>query len=258
VHQYSEWLVKNVGTILDDDLAIDSAGLLAGGGVAWVSVSLPDTIETQAGFPIRPRLLAFTAHNSKYMTTYKRSLEAPICDNSLDLEVRRDANAENKQEWRQKHTSNSHLAIAGAREALGILYQQADEMVAFVDELSQWEVTNAEFKKLMDALHPVPMPEMEGGKVANKRAITNVTNRRGEITTMYLKDDRAAPWKGTALGVLQAFNTWHQHGRTIRGERVERKMLDTLATDVADFDAIVLNSLAELCDRDLVAVGSGD
>src|SRR5690606_20413635 len=122
VHQYSEWLVKNVATILDDDLAIDSAGLLMGGGVAWVSVSLPETIETRVGFPIRPRLLAFTSHNGKYKTTYKRSLEAPVCDNSLDMEVRRDNNSEVVQKWSVKHTANSGLLIADAREALGILY----------------------------------------------------------------------------------------------------------------------------------------
>src|SRR5712692_9502326 len=49
VHQYSDWLLGTVGTILDDDLAIGSAGLLKGGARAWVSVEVPESITTPEG-----------------------------------------------------------------------------------------------------------------------------------------------------------------------------------------------------------------
>jgi hypothetical protein len=42
-HQHSEWLLTTVADLLDDDLAISSAGLLRGGAVAWVEVSIPET-----------------------------------------------------------------------------------------------------------------------------------------------------------------------------------------------------------------------
>ncbi len=45
-HQYREWLLSAVADLLDDDLAISSAGLLRGGAIAWVEVSMPDTITT--------------------------------------------------------------------------------------------------------------------------------------------------------------------------------------------------------------------
>src|SRR5690606_21053449 len=57
-HQYDEWLIKNVATILDDDLAIGSAGLLKGGAVAWVSVEVPENITTPEGVVFRPNLMA--------------------------------------------------------------------------------------------------------------------------------------------------------------------------------------------------------
>ncbi len=38
-HQYREWLLTAVADLLDDDLAISSAGLLRGGAIAWVEVS---------------------------------------------------------------------------------------------------------------------------------------------------------------------------------------------------------------------------
>lgn len=39
-HQYTEYLLTAVGNILDDSLAISSAGVLRGGAVAWVEVSV--------------------------------------------------------------------------------------------------------------------------------------------------------------------------------------------------------------------------
>ena len=37
-HDYTTWLLEQVAEILDDELAIGSAGLLKGGALAWVSI----------------------------------------------------------------------------------------------------------------------------------------------------------------------------------------------------------------------------
>ncbi len=55
-HQYPEWLLTAVADLLDDDLAISSAGLLRGGAIAWVEVSMPDTITTPEGVAFRANL----------------------------------------------------------------------------------------------------------------------------------------------------------------------------------------------------------
>jgi hypothetical protein len=50
IHQFREWLLGTVGSILDDgELSIGSAGLLKGGAVAWVSVEVADAITTPEG-----------------------------------------------------------------------------------------------------------------------------------------------------------------------------------------------------------------
>ena len=49
-----------MANILDDDLSISSAGLLRGGAVAWVEVSVPESITTPEGVVFRPNLLATT------------------------------------------------------------------------------------------------------------------------------------------------------------------------------------------------------
>ena len=81
-HQYREWLLTTVADLLDDDLAISSAGLLRGGAVAWVEVSRPDTITTLEGVAFRPNLLATTSFDGSISTTYKRTVTDTVCDNT--------------------------------------------------------------------------------------------------------------------------------------------------------------------------------
>ena len=50
IHQYKDWLLKQVNDIFDDDeLQIGTAGLLRGGGQAFVSIERPDNITSRSG-----------------------------------------------------------------------------------------------------------------------------------------------------------------------------------------------------------------
>ena len=102
MHQYAEWLLTTVANILDDDLVISSAGLLRGGAIAWVEVSVPETITTPVGFDFRPNLLATTSFDGSIATTFKRTVTATVCDNTRDLAL-----SEKGQEYKVKHTRYS-------------------------------------------------------------------------------------------------------------------------------------------------------
>jgi len=80
VHQYREWLLDRVSTILDNGLSIGSAGLLRDRAQAWVSVEVPDNITTPEGVVFRPNLLACTSHDGSLATTYKRVVTNVVCD----------------------------------------------------------------------------------------------------------------------------------------------------------------------------------
>jgi len=84
-HQYREWLLTTVADVLDDDLVNSSAGLLRGGALAWVEVSMPDTIATPDGVTFRPNLLATTSFDGSIATTYKRTVTYTVCDNTREL-----------------------------------------------------------------------------------------------------------------------------------------------------------------------------
>src|SRR3954468_24701887 len=85
MHQYEEWLLKTIANILDDDLSLSSAGLLRGGAIAWVEVSVPDSITTPEGVVFRPNLLATTSFDGSTATTFKRTVTDVVCDNTREM-----------------------------------------------------------------------------------------------------------------------------------------------------------------------------
>ncbi len=254
IHQYNEWLLDKVGTLLDTnttDLGIASAGLLSGGGIAYVGLELPEAVDVgTTGFSVRPSLIATTSHNGKLATNYMLAATIPVCDNSLAAAYGEADKAGTR--YKIKHTSGSANRIEDARQALGILFQATEEMTKFLTQLAEWEVGAKEFANVMNELCPVPEQVLDAGKVKNIRTITNAQNKRDSIAMLYYGDPRVTPWQGTALGVLQAFNTWNEHERINRGtQTVERQMMETLTGKVAEYDNFVLSTLSKVTDRQL-------
>ncbi|MDE1904880.1 MAG: DUF932 domain-containing protein [Rhodospirillales bacterium] len=235
-HQFSEWLVESVESLVGDGLGIASAGLLKKGAVAWVQVEVPDTVDTPAGFSFRPFLTAATSLDLSLATVYKRGSQATVCDNTLALAL-----AEQTEQVRIKHSSNSQLRLADAREALLLVEKQADEFTDAVAALVDWRVTTREWLSFLDAT--VPVDESKPG-----RSLTLATNRRQALTELYTHDDRCAPWNGTALGVLQATNTYQHHVQRVKGDtpRAQRNALNALTGVTAKADARTLAVLASI------------
>ena len=228
-HRYDEWLLTTVANILDDTLAISSAGLLKEGAIAWVEVSVPDTITTPEGVSFRPNLLATTSFDGSIATTFKRTITDTVCDNTRELAL-----SEKGQHYKVKHTRHSQIKLAAAREALTIVHTLADEFAAEVAELCATPVTSAQWDSFLDEL----TPRVDAyNQPLTARSLTMDDNKRDTINRLYRHDNRVAPWAGTAHGVLQAVNTHEHHEGTIRGTtRPERNMLRTITGDFANVD----------------------
>lgn len=234
-HQYDEWLVEQVAQLLDDDLGIGSAGLLRNRGQAWVSVEVPENIETPEGITFRPNLVACTSFDGSLSTTYKRTVTAVVCDNTLAAGL-----GEAGQQVKVRHSRYSHLKLASARVALAIVHTLADEFAAEVARLAAWSVSGDQFNKHLDLV--IPVPEAAG------RGKTLAENKRNKIVDLYKHDGRVAPWAGTALGVLQAHNTYAHHFATVKGMqggvgRGLRNMENAINGRTAALDAEVLQKL---------------
>lgn len=236
IHQYQEWLLDNVANIIDDsNLQIGSAGLLKGGGVAWVSIEMPDNLTTKDGFEFRPHLLACTSHNGSLATTYKRVVTAVVCDNTLSLAL-----GESGSQFKTRHSKHSNSKIQNVRDALGIVHAMADDAINEIERLSSIPVTDAEWDEIVSRLIPTGMED------TRPQAVSRAKNKQDAIQHMYRYDQRVAPWSGTGLGVLQAFNTYYHHVSGKDDSRVERNSLNAINGKTSDFDKQVMSVLEQV------------
>jgi phage/plasmid-like protein (TIGR03299 family) len=229
-HQYSDWLLQTVADLLDDDLAISSAGLLREGAIAWVEVSMPETITTCEGVAFRPNLLSTTSFDGSIATTYKRTVTLTVCDNTRELAL-----SEAGQEVKIKHSRNSRMQLAPARQALQMIYSLADEFAAEVAQLCSVKVSPRQWTRFLDV--QVPRTDGKTGEPLAGRSLTLADKKRETLAALYRSDPRVAPWAGTAHGVLQALNTYESHEGVVRGgSRAERNGLKTISGDFGRLD----------------------
>jgi phage/plasmid-like protein (TIGR03299 family) len=235
-HQYGQWLLGTVANVLDDDLAISSAGLLRGGAIAWVEVSVPESITTPEGVAFRPNLLATTSFDGSTATTFKRTITDVVCDNTREAAL-----AEPGQELKVKHSRYSLARIGEARQALAIVHALADEFAAEVAQLCATPVSPAQWGRFLDLA--VPRTDSQGRSLTG-RSLTMADVKRAALQRLYDSDARVAPWAGTAHGVLQAVNTYEHHEGIVRGStRAERNMLKTVNGDFGQLDRATWTTL---------------
>lgn len=235
-HQYDKWLIETVADILDDDLTISSAGLLRQGAVAWVEVSVPESITTPEGVEFRPNLLATTSFDGSIATTFKRTVTLTVCDNTREAAL-----AEQGQQFKVKHSRYSTARLSDARDALNIVHTLADDFAAEIAVLCATEVTPRSWQGFLDAW--VPRTDENGNRLTGK-ALTFADRKRFDLMRLYGSDSRVAPWAGTAFGVAQAASTWEQHEGVIRGAtRQERNMLRTINGDFGKVDRQAMSVL---------------
>jgi phage/plasmid-like protein (TIGR03299 family) len=228
-HQYDIWLLATVANILDDDLSISSAGLLRGGAIAWVEVSVPESITTPEGVTFRPNLLATTSFDGSISTTFKRTVTDTVCDNTREMAL-----AEKGLQLKVRHSRHSQLKLADARDALAMVHTLADDFASEIAELCRIEVSREQWARFLD-LH-VPTVDTKGDRLTG-RSLTMADNKRAGLHKLYTHDLRVAPWAGTAHGVIQAVNTFEHHEGTIRGtDRAERNMLKAVTGEYGRLD----------------------
>jgi phage/plasmid-like protein (TIGR03299 family) len=230
IHNYRQWLLENVASILDADLGISSAGLLRRRAQAWVEVSVPENIETPEGVVFRPNLLVFTSLDQSLATTYKRTIGEVVCDNTLQARI-----GEEGETFRVRHTAGSLSRISEARQALNIIYSAADDFSKELAELCRVDVSDRQFNQVLDLL--VPVKDKEG------RGLTIANNKKEKLSQLYHFDPRCAPWKGTKWGVIQTANTYNLHEATVRnthgGGRAERSQLKIISGQAGRVDNYV-------------------
>jgi phage/plasmid-like protein (TIGR03299 family) len=280
VHQLQTIFINTMAEIVGgaDSLGIESAGLLKWGRRAWMTISVPKNIHNDAsGLDFRPQLTASTSFDGSLATSFTRTYGVPVCDNTLDYQLMR---AGEKGKFVLRHTKNSVARIKDAREALGLLEEQADEMDAALTEMIGVEVNDAHFEKWLNVMVPVPelkestrtIKSIQGEDVEVKKINTNgqsiAINKRDRLITMWSSDPRVigpdGKWRNTKLGLLQLWNTYQTHEATIKGAkslggnkvqaRVEGNMMRVLGGKFAEEDAKAFAALDSVFEEMAVPV----
>jgi phage/plasmid-like protein (TIGR03299 family) len=236
IHQYQDWLINNVAKLLDDDLCIGIAGVLRGGGGAFVTVETPDKIESRNGIELKPKLLAASSHDSRLATSYKMVGTILRCQNMLNASLWHES-----APWTNRHTLNSLLRLEQVRETLGIqLASNAAAMCDYVDSLADIAVTDEQWQQIVERLVPIP----EGTRPQSK---SRLENKRDTLHNMWVNDPRCAEWKGSGFGVFQVFNTHQLHIAGKNDSRVDRNMRNILSDASLEHDKDVVAVLRDVC-----------
>jgi phage/plasmid-like protein (TIGR03299 family) len=213
IHQYKDWLLKQVNDIFDnDELQIGSAGLLREGGQAFVSIERPDNITSRSGIELRPHFLATSSHDHKIATTYKFVSTIVVCDNTLDMALREDRVA-----YKARHTKNSRKKLETVRDRLDLLIAGGNDMMDFVDTLAEITVSDSQWEQIVEQMVSI-------GEMSEPKVKARLENKKEVFNEMWMSDYRCAPWRGSAFGVFQVFNTFRQHTAGKEESRMDRNM----------------------------------
>lgn len=238
IHQYEDWLLDNVAKLVDDDIAIGSAGLLRNGARAWVQIRPPETVTGPGGIEYLPWIIAASSADGTLATQYRDARSLAVCDNTLPGAL---ASGTGKA-LKVRHTRHSGVKIADAREALGIIMANSEAFEAELAELLAIDVSTTQYEAVRDTLIPLPADD-------NKRGTTVASDKRHEIDVLYQYDLRVAPWKGTGFGVLQAFNTYQHWNAQVRkgADRNDRNRENVLDGKFEANDLEVIKVVRSLC-----------
>jgi phage/plasmid-like protein (TIGR03299 family) len=235
-HDYQQWLIENVQTILDSGLAIGSAGLLRNGAQAWVQVEMADTVKGIGGIDFRPFITAATSLDGSLATSYVTGSQVVVCDNTLSAAL---FSADKK--FKLKHTRHSLNKILAAREALDIVNVVEENFNAQLEILLNNPVSGGRFAKFAEAY--AGGEDVINGKEGRSRSMA--ITKRDSLFNLWDNDIRVNPWKGTEFGVIQAVNTYVHHVGIVRGDtRAQRNAGRVLTGGVDTLDKSTLDLLA--------------
>ncbi|QNJ59267.1 hypothetical protein SEA_MRMIYAGI_53 [Mycobacterium phage MrMiyagi] len=253
IHDYKQWLLRLQSNVLGDSLTILGAGLLRNALQAYVQVAMPrPETDDKTGLKFMPYITASTSLDGSLPTTFSAQSLLIVCDNTREMALRQ---AERSGTiYKAKHTSKSldQNRIKDVREALGIVHKQADDFVAEMQELASISVTRRQWVKVLDIILPLPDPK---DPKTSKRAMTIAENKREVMNHTYWRDPMMNNMQGSALGVVQAVNTYANHYSQIKGNRLERNMEKMVKGDFGDIDRKTVLALSEVLNRpELVSV----
>ena len=218
-------------------IRIETAGSLRGNRTVWVLARLEEDVVID-GDRVLPFLLFSNTHDGTGASRLQPTPTRVVCQNTLSYAIRGARSA-----YTFRHTAGMQGRVEEARQAIGLAHAYYGAFEAEVEALMNAEVTPGQFDKVLDSVIPQADPD------ASKRTVNSVAKARGEVRSLYLSDPRVGRFTGTAWGVDQAFSTYEQWLRPVRGQgekaRAEAQARNATDGTVASKASTVRRALAD-------------
>ena len=237
IHGYSEWTHDALVKITGSGLNVGSAILLKQGAVAAVQAELDETREAAEGVKHRPHITAATSCDGSLATTYLLGTQIWVCDNTLSLAL----GEKDALKVKIRHTANSANRVDSVKYELGFMVEQiGDAFDAEIKKLTSEYVSDETWNAFVKAYTNVEIAKPGRSK-------TMAETKVSILNKMWRLDERVAPWKNSAYGVVAAVNTAVHHEFSVKGmERVERNALRSLEGEWDSVDGGALRLLASV------------
>lgn len=236
VHNPKEVFISNVAELFEggDNIGCESFGELKWGRRLFASFSVPEHLmNSESGLQFRPILTVVTSYDRTLATKYVRTFGIPVCDNTVNYELTRAG--EQDGHFVLRHSKNSASRLVGAKQALGLLDQQAAEMDDWIRELYNVEVPEEDFHKWLPRMVPIPDPKVkvvevtsiQGEKVQTEKksyhAQTIAMKQHEKLMDMWDTDPRVigpdGKWRNTRLALFQLWNTYQQYETGVKATK---------------------------------------
>jgi phage/plasmid-like protein (TIGR03299 family) len=247
IHPYLETLHTFIQAIqLDAQAEVYSVGLLKGGGQAFLTAVLPETMEVE-GYGYQPFLMGATSVDLSRSTTLTAGAIGGVCDNTVTRAI-----AEALAKFKIRHTSEIP-PVQIARDKLGLRLADVGQAIGdAISALAGVDVSDADFALWLDEVQPRVKPDPKSATGGLR--FTNAEAKRNELTRLWTEDPKVAPWAGTAFGVLQLDNTYRTWAGKVTGKggRIEQNYRRLVRGDTEAADARALEILARVQGRKAV------
>lgn len=224
VHDPKQVFISNVADLFGggDNIGCESFGELKWGRRLFASFSIPENLDNEAsGLSYRPIMTVVTSYDRTLATKYVRTFGIPVCDNTVNYELSRAG--EKDGHYVLRHSKNSGERLLEARKVLGLLTEQAEEMDAWLTELSRKDVSMEDFQKWMKIIVPIPDPKetivtvksIQGEDVQTSkvsyRAQTIAMKMHEKMLNMWDNDPRVNIVPPSRARIFQLWNTIQHH-----------------------------------------------
>ena len=228
------------------DLPYLAAGLLNGGRQFFFQVAMnEEQHDGLSGLDFMPYMMFQSSLDGSLANTWSPGSIIAKCDNMFPAIRKQSRLAGGQIKFKRSRFSDEKLG--GLAAALSV---QRESTVDFAQSLVAVKVSVADYFKVLD--REIPLPDADK---ASKAAVTRAENTREAITGLYRSSPMVAQWNGTAFGVFQAFNTFNNREKAVRGaNRIDRVFDRVLRGTTADEDMHVLSSMQHVLGRELIAV----